>query len=101
MLNSWWLPTLFSAIGLGIYDVCKKHIVASKLLDLENLAFKRDGALRNRRSGYRGGAFGGKPAHSEFILVFTRKNSAFIDRLKHFCRGKVDNELSAFLYDII
>lgn len=27
MLNSWWLPTLFSAIGLGIYDVCKKHSV--------------------------------------------------------------------------
>lgn len=27
MLNSWWLPTLFSAIGLGIYDVCKKHAV--------------------------------------------------------------------------
>lgn len=27
MLNSWWLPTLLSAIGLGIYDVCKKHAV--------------------------------------------------------------------------
>lgn len=27
MLNSWWLPTLFSAVGLGIYDVCKKHAV--------------------------------------------------------------------------
>ena len=27
MFNSWWLPTLFSAIGLGVYDVCKKHAV--------------------------------------------------------------------------
>ena len=27
MLNSWWLPTLLSAIGLGLYDVCKKHSV--------------------------------------------------------------------------
>jgi transporter family protein len=27
MLNSWWLPTLCSAVGLGIYDVCKKHSV--------------------------------------------------------------------------
>ncbi len=27
MLNSWWLPTIISAIGLGIYDVCKKHAV--------------------------------------------------------------------------
>jgi transporter family protein len=27
MLNSWWLPTLLSAIGLGVYDVCKKHAV--------------------------------------------------------------------------
>lgn len=27
MFNSWWLPTLLSAVGLGIYDVCKKHAV--------------------------------------------------------------------------
>ena len=27
MLNNWYLPTLFSAIGLGIYDICKKHSV--------------------------------------------------------------------------
>ena len=27
MLNSWWIPTLISAIGLGFYDICKKHAV--------------------------------------------------------------------------
>ena len=27
MFNSWWLPTVFSAVALGIYDVCKKHSV--------------------------------------------------------------------------
>lgn len=27
MLNNWYLPTLLSAIGLGIYDICKKHSV--------------------------------------------------------------------------
>ena len=27
MINSWWLPTLLSAVGLGVYDVCKKHAV--------------------------------------------------------------------------
>ncbi|MBE6355590.1 MAG: DMT family transporter [Lentisphaerae bacterium] len=27
MLTSWYLPTLLSAIGLGIYDICKKHSV--------------------------------------------------------------------------
>lgn len=27
MLNSWWLPTALSAVGLGFYDITKKHAV--------------------------------------------------------------------------
>jgi transporter family protein len=27
MINTWWIPTLISAVCLGIYDVCKKHAV--------------------------------------------------------------------------
>ena len=27
MLNSWWLPTIVSAVVMGFYDICKKHSV--------------------------------------------------------------------------
>ena len=27
MLHEWFLPTLISALGLGFYDICKKHAV--------------------------------------------------------------------------
>ncbi|MBO7327918.1 MAG: EamA family transporter [Lentisphaeria bacterium] len=27
MLNSWWLPTIISAVVMGFYDICKKHSV--------------------------------------------------------------------------
>jgi hypothetical protein len=26
-VDSWYIPTIISALGLGLYDICKKHAV--------------------------------------------------------------------------